>query len=552
MSPFMLHGAARCRSASRRFVIWIFVFACVMAAESARANTTDATFTEATGVLSLPNLRVDNEFYSVDLSLVDVARLRFKVNPATARYRGISDGSYFNASFLSTTTKLTIARLRVGNQIFSAVLNLVDAPQLIFELDMSSVRNIGTGSTDTTSALNAFSYLQDASPGLPLRNNYFTVTFPANAQTGFPQTTVNVPLPYGQMTVTPLVNTNSLVTMSTRGSTVPLTSTPINCSFQVNQVADMTYRGTSSIRLSTVAGSSNASWGNYVSFTCNTPVVLASGATWYLSITTPPNGDFSTTTTVTPTGETSGTATMTLNGTGTITAVLSNTSNFLTSSQFQGGSNLDFSVNMAANMTVTPDGSVYADGVLVKSANSSGGGGGSTGSGSCVNEFRVINPFQSYYSGNPVSIPFTATGTGSISNMDGGRVILISSSQKIEEVPRFRLQLMIPSSKLTTGTVRILDDQNNLGFDSTGGAIARLIYSIGKSNGTEVNDSFWSNKDWGSQRARSGVDGGTITITSMSPMITGTFSNLQLSGDGYPSLNNFFATVVDGKFCVSP
>lgn len=151
-----------------------------------------------------------------------------------------------------------------------------------------------------------------------------------------------------------------------------------------------------------------------------------------------------------------------------------------------------------------------------------------------------------------MTIPFTATGTGSISNMDGGRVILLSSATQIEGVPRFRLQLMLPNNKLAVGTVKILDDQNNLGFDPSGGAIARLIYSIGSSNGSEVNDSFWSNKDWGSQRARSGQDSGTIVITSMSPKISGTFTGLQLSGDGYPSLNNFFANVVDGKFCVTP
>lgn len=181
-----------------------------------------------------------------------------------------------------------------------------------------------------------------------------------------------------------------------------------------------------------------------------------------------------------------------------------------------------------------------------------GGASGAGGSGGCVNTFRVTT-LRSYYANIPTPmLPFAANGTGTAVNITGGKAILLTSTATVETVPYFRLQLQVPTTLWKTGTVPVLDDSNTPGFDPGRGAIVRLVYSVGKSNGTEVNDSFWSNLGWGSERARMGQSSGTITITALTPKVAGTISNLQLSGDGYPDLNNFFAVIADGSFCVDP
>lgn len=549
MSLTMTFGAERFSVALKLFAISVVIGLSLTSSVTVLGNSADADFNEVTGVLRIPNLLVDFDLYSMELILVDAARLRFKVNPTTARYLGINNGSYYSASFFSTATKLNIARLRVGNQIFTATMNLVDAGQMIFELDLASVRNTGTISTNTDSILNAFSHLSDESSGLPLRSNYFTVTFPANTQSGFPQTTVNVPLLYGQMSVQPVLDSNSLVNLTMSGSTVAFNSPQINCSFGISFVADMAYRGVSSIRLN------DKSFGNYGTLTCAAPVKLPGGATWYITITSPPDGIFNTTATVTTTGNTSGTTTMTLNGNGSVTALLSNSPDLLKSSQIQSGSNLDFSVNLAADMTVMPDGSVLADGVLVKPPTTTSSSTSSTSSDpACVNEFTVSR-WMSYYSTDKINLgpEVKVKASSSQSPMSGGRVIYLASEKIVEKVPEFRLQLMIPESQWGKDIIDIRDDQNDLGFDdvSKPGAIARLMYSIGKDKyENEVNDSWWTNKDHGSQLARKGQKSGVIEFIYSDPTkIIGTFS-FNAYGDGYPSLNNYQAQVGFGKFCL--
>ncbi|MBX3637528.1 MAG: hypothetical protein KF683_19335 [Rubrivivax sp.] len=168
-----------------------------------------------------------------------------------------------------------------------------------------------------------------------------------------------------------------------------------------------------------------------------------------------------------------------------------------------------------------------------------GGGGGSGGGGSagCSSEF-TIDRLKGYYSAATLTAPKrVAANTRLVSADNGDPAIVLESTERIEGQTRYVTQIVVPSARFAAGTTSF----------AVGQAIGVLVYSIGTdTRGNNVADSFRTNRDWG--RAQASV--GTLTIESTSPQLRGSFQ-FQASGDGYPSLNDFFATVSGGRFCMN-
>lgn len=174
---------------------------------------------------------------------------------------------------------------------------------------------------------------------------------------------------------------------------------------------------------------------------------------------------------------------------------------------------------------------------------SSGGGtgGGSGGSGSCLNEIKAPT-LVSYW--DQIG-PGAATGTGKkvaantiFSNYAASDVALILDGTSGST--RYVVQIMFTASNLVANkTIEFRNAGTGTGLTSTG-AVGRLIAA----NGT-VNDDWRTNRDFGKNKNM-----GTLTIKTISPKITGTYS-FDASGDGYPSLNSQFAKV-SGSFCIDP
>ncbi|WP_026952465.1 hypothetical protein [Algoriphagus mannitolivorans] len=174
---------------------------------------------------------------------------------------------------------------------------------------------------------------------------------------------------------------------------------------------------------------------------------------------------------------------------------------------------------------------------------SSGGGSGGSGggSGACVNEIKAPT-LVSYW--DQIK-PGSATGTGKkvaantiFSTYTASDVALVIDGTSGST--RYVVQIMFTGSNLVANkTINFQNAGTGTGLTSSG-AVGRLIAI----NGT-VNDDWRTNRDFGKNKNM-----GTLTIKTISPKITGTYS-FDASGDGYPSLNNQFAKV-SGSFCIDP
>lgn len=178
---------------------------------------------------------------------------------------------------------------------------------------------------------------------------------------------------------------------------------------------------------------------------------------------------------------------------------------------------------------------------------SSGGGSGSTGgtggsgSGACVNEIKAPT-LVSYW--DQIK-PGSATGTGKrvaantiFSNYTASDVALVIDGTSGST--RYVVQIMFTGSNLVANkTLNFQNAGTGTGLTNTG-AVGRLIAVNGS-----VNDDWRTNRDFGKNKNM-----GTLTIKTVTPKITGTYS-FDASGDGYPSLNNQFAKV-SGSFCIDP
>lgn len=519
------------------------------------ALAADPLLDTASGKLALSGLSVNAATYSINLTLIDAAAFKFKADMASLK--AAAAGTSVQAVFSGSTGQLFIPRVQVGSVIYNVQLKLIDAASMTFQLVTAKVVS-GDGSTSGGSGTstggastlppgqttNDFSYI--ASEFVPSAGNSVSISIPSDGvNPASPAYAFS--LPETDLTVMPVSGTSSDVIVS--GQFVR-DKTQSNCrftfSFRVNLGAAQP------VRIQTSGSADGLTSGKGMRMECNTQVNDGK-RNWNFSTTGLVTGSADVALSIDADSATTGRATMTVQGTGTLPAMQMDGTSLLNSNVIQSG-NASLTLKASVDIETRTDGSVYSNGVLVKAGSGSGGSSGNGSSGSCTSTFEVTS-LTSYYSGSALSYPQRSLAAKSaVTTVEGGsgKAIILSSDLTIESVPRFRLQLMIPGSSFRTGTYEVRDDQNILGFDSTSGAIVRLIYSIGQSGGTEVNDSFWSNKDWGSQRARQGVSSGTINISSVSAtQVKGTFSNLQLSGDGYPSLNNYFATLASGTFCAN-
>lgn len=159
------------------------------------------------------------------------------------------------------------------------------------------------------------------------------------------------------------------------------------------------------------------------------------------------------------------------------------------------------------------------------------------GSSACVNEF-TIERLNGSYSAGQITAPKKVEATAKMVRADNGMpVIALESKEQIEGQIRYQLFIIAPSPSFSVGSVAF----------ASGQAIGTLIYSIGTSrSGDNVADALRTNRDWG--RSQGSV--GRVTVEATTPQIRGTF-NFMASGDGYPSLNNYFTAVSNGRFCVS-
>lgn len=159
------------------------------------------------------------------------------------------------------------------------------------------------------------------------------------------------------------------------------------------------------------------------------------------------------------------------------------------------------------------------------------------GSSACVNEF-TIERLNGSYSAGQITSPKKVEATAKMVRADNGMpVIALESKEQIEGQIRYQLFIIAPSTSFSVGSVAF----------ASGRAIGTLIYSIGTSrSGDNVADALRTNRDWG--RSQGSV--GQVTVEATAPQIRGTF-NFMASGDGYPSLNNYFTAVTNGRFCVN-
>ncbi|TDQ18892.1 hypothetical protein DFQ04_0703 [Algoriphagus boseongensis] len=208
-----------------------------------------------------------------------------------------------------------------------------------------------------------------------------------------------------------------------------------------------------------------------------------------------------------------------------------------------GGAIKQFSLQMNFDFDTSRTGGIAGGGGSTGGGSgSTGGTGGSGGTGTCVNEIKAPKLVAYWDQIKPVAL---ATGTGK----------RIAANQVFSDLKASDVGLFIDAtSGGTRYVVQILFTSANLVANKTinfqnGGAGAGLtnagaIGILYAKNGS-VSDDWRTNRDFGKNKNM-----GTLTIKTVTPKITGTYS-FKASGDGYPSLNNQYAEV-SGSFCIDP
>ena len=174
---------------------------------------------------------------------------------------------------------------------------------------------------------------------------------------------------------------------------------------------------------------------------------------------------------------------------------------------------------------------------------SSGGGSSGGGNTACTNSF-VVDSVLSIYSGNNLrpANRKTVTASGTRINVVGSSVpatgISLSSTELVSSTnPRYVVQLIIPNTLLAAN--------RQLNFIA-GQAQGVFVAQFRSNDGTIIPDTWRTDRDYGRNR-----DMGDLTISAVSPQIRGVF-NFVATGDGYPTITNYFARINSGTFCVNP
>ncbi len=110
----------------------------VLASQLGHAQT---TFTGTK--LQLPVVAVGNERYAVDLSLIDGASLTFQLDPSSVLNITAGGGTRASDPGLAGTV-LSLPLIHVGNQKYSALLNLIDPVSYLFKVDPGSLKLLGS------------------------------------------------------------------------------------------------------------------------------------------------------------------------------------------------------------------------------------------------------------------------------------------------------------------------------------------------------------------------------------------------------------------------
>jgi hypothetical protein len=98
------------------------------------------------------------------MNLINSGSLLFQVEIPSVQYLlANNDPNPNNATFSSTSGKLTIPRLLVGNDVYSLVLNLISPTAYIFQVDAASLRLLSAGgepaATGSGTILNNFLHI---------------------------------------------------------------------------------------------------------------------------------------------------------------------------------------------------------------------------------------------------------------------------------------------------------------------------------------------------------------------------------------------------------
>ncbi len=491
------------------------------------------------------------------------------VTPAAA-------GASVQGVFCASTGQLFLPRVQVGSTVYNIQFKLIDASTMVFQLVRETLQLVsggvpaaggsGASSQPQGQLTNNFKSLYGGF--IPSVKNEVGIRVPGDAT--YQQTPwFPIKLPETDMQISPVPGTTREVIAS--GQFV-LDKIVANC--RVSYRFHINLRDSQPKRLS-LTGSPNSPYsGSYMNIECNTPVT-SNNRSWNLTLSSMVTGGLDVGLTLNMTGDSTGEATLSVKGEAKVPAMLLSGTSLQNSNAIQFGDS-DFAIDSTTNLEVLADGGVTANGVQVKAPTSASGGSSGTGgtgtdgtggtggaTGACVNQFTVSN-LVSYWGpsqltaqqmsnlkvSKPTERPFTDD------QGDSGQAIILTSDLTVDGVPRFQVQLLLPRG-YEKRDYQVKDTQTDIGFDRNGDAIVKLIYSTGTDRyNNQVNDTFWSNKDWGSGLARQGQSVGTITITSVSPKLTGTFSTIRLTGDG--GTNNlstgvgtgYYASISNGSFCI--
>lgn len=375
-----------------------------------RAQQIDAEFFSSTDKLAIPALYFNGSLQQVELNMVDKAALTLKVNtasiaPATASPVGGGDRPA-NGIFYPDTGLLFLHKLKVGNQTYSVVLNVIDWKSLIFKVDGSSLRPYASQPTFVGNGRNAGGGIVHSLQGLalPMTNSFVTVKLDSSTAPAR-----KIEYKYGNLSVTTLDNTNKKLAVSI--NLYPTTPAgPTTCDVNISLLVTLNDNNEATTTFSPgEVQDGNRAW----TMQCDTPVTGADG-NWRLAVVGTPTALMKLTAKVAPTGKlpsglSSGTTQVQLSGAGVIQALEYQGTSLLNATRSRGAVNAGMAFATSFDLDIRQDGSVYHNGKQVVPPATSGGSGSGSGSTSGGTAPNIVGTWVS----RDFEVCMTFSGSGS-------------------------------------------------------------------------------------------------------------------------------------------